>query len=242
LKKIIGVTPIKYAYSPGRLVNRITDTKKPCYEEKAFAGHCYCFIHFNHAYDNDHHSFLSGVEVGFIDSLIDNKNLTVRLMKKTKSFPWSLMVSIALVCVMSCDEQDEKLKVENDFDSKGKVARANKRAGAVNFDGSEGDPIDVATARNWTSNFRNTTEGPDEIVAHYFGTDIIQKILDEPGCVGIRIYYALDDAGEKKLLLVGVDANGENLLPLEGGRTNDEGDVVADYSWPCPDYCPGNGL
>lgn len=163
-------------------------------------------------------------------------------MKNPKSFPLSLITSMALVCVMSCDEQDEKLKVKSDFASNENVALVNKRVSGVRFDGSEGDALDITTARNWASNFRNTNENPDEILAHYFGTEIIQKILDQSGCVGIRIYYALDDAGEKKLLLVGVDANGENLLPLEGGRTSDEGDVVADYSWPCPDYCPGNGL
>lgn len=163
-------------------------------------------------------------------------------MKTPKSFPLSLIFSIAFVCVMSCDEQDEKLNVKSDFEPSANVRQANKRAGAANFNGSEGDVLDIATARNWTSNFRNTNESPNEILAHYFGAEIIQKILGQSGCVGIRIYYALDEAGEKKLLLVGVDANGENLLPLEGGRTSDEGDVVADYSWPCPDYCPGNGL
>ena len=77
---------------------------------------------------------------------------------------------------------------------------------------------------------------------HFFGSEIIQQILSESECVGIRIYYAIDENGEKKLILVGVDSNGENLLPAAGGKISDGGNQLADYSWPCPDYCPGNGL
>lgn len=153
-----------------------------------------------------------------------------------------LIVTIVFACVMSCDEQDERLETKAEFKSSENVNSANSRVGSIEFKGMEGDPLDIATAKKWTSNFRSKANASDEILAHYFGFEIIQKILGQEGCVGIRIYYALDDNGEKKLLLVGVDSKGENLLPLEGGRTSDDGDVVADYSYPCPDYCPGNGL
>lgn len=163
-------------------------------------------------------------------------------MKKIRSTTLLMIVTIAFACVMSCDEQDQKLETRNAFNLKSKSSdAANSRVGAVEFNGTEGDPLDLATAKKWTSNFRKGHENPDEILAHYFGTEIIQGILNQSGCVGIRIYYAIDDTGEKKLLLVGVDSNGQNLLPVEGGKTNEEV-VVADYSYPCPTYCPQNDL
>jgi hypothetical protein len=90
-------------------------------------------------------------------------------------------------------------------------------------------------AKAWTANYRETY--PVEIEAHFFGREIINQILSEEGCVGIRIYYALDENGNRQLLLVGVNANGDNLLP---SVTNNE-NIIADMSYPCPTFCPPTG-
>jgi hypothetical protein len=92
------------------------------------------------------------------------------------------------------------------------------------FNGSEGGPIPLVIAKQWTANYRATIN-PGETEAHYFGGDIIRRLLDEVGSVGIRMYYAIDDTGEKQLLLVGVDAEGNNLLPKEGTAANSTDDV-----------------
>lgn len=112
------------------------------------------------------------------------------------------------------------------------------------FNGSEGGPIPLPTARQWTANYRATIK-PGETEAHYFGADIIQRLLDEDGSVGIRMYYAIDDQGKKQLLLVGVDEDGNNLLPVEGAAksTEDEGaPIIVDQSFPCPPHCGNRPL
>lgn len=110
------------------------------------------------------------------------------------------------------------------------------------FDGTESGPIPLPTAKQWTANYRATI-APGDTLAHYFGGDIIRRVLKEPGCVGIRIYYAIDDKGQKKLLIVGADKNGDNLLPAEGTEARGEDDpIIVDMSSPCPDNCPDNGL
>lgn len=110
------------------------------------------------------------------------------------------------------------------------------------FDGTESGPIPLATAKEWTANYRATIK-PGETLAHYFGGDIIQKVLKEAGCVGIRVYYAIDDKGQKQLLIVGVDENGDNLLPAEVAEARGEDDfIIVDKSTSCPPQCPGNGL
>jgi hypothetical protein len=112
------------------------------------------------------------------------------------------------------------------------------------FNGSEGGPISLSTAKEWTANYRATIK-PGETEAHYFGGDIIRRLLNEDRSVGIRMYYAIDDSGKKQLLLVGVDEDGNNLLPKESANkaTIDSGDpIIVDVSIPCPTVCPNNPL
>lgn len=106
------------------------------------------------------------------------------------------------------------------------------------FNGSEGGPIPLPTAKEWTANYRKTIK-EGETRAHYFGKDTFYRLLNEDKCVGIRAYYAIDDKGSKQLLLVGVDENGNDLLPSEGTAAKEGGDELAimDFSYPCPAYC-----
>lgn len=154
---------------------------------------------------------------------------------------------LVFALVLSCNEQDETLNSKGTTSSGTVSGSQNRNSNSARtaeamFNGSEGDPIDLETAKRWAANYRATLKNPDDVQAHYFGFEIIQQILTQSGCVGMRIYYAIDENGEKKLLLVGVDSKGENLLPLEGGKTTDGGGTIADFSFPCPSTCPGTGL
>lgn len=105
------------------------------------------------------------------------------------------------------------------------------------FNGSESGPISLDTAKKWTANYRATIK-PGETEAHYFGGGVVRRLLDESRSVGIRAYYAIDDNGKKQLLLVGVDGDGNDLLPEGAASSNLEGDpIVVNHSYPCPPYC-----
>jgi hypothetical protein len=97
------------------------------------------------------------------------------------------------------------------------------------FTGDEGEEIPLSTASDWTANYRAAE--PGETKAFFFGQQIISNILAQEDCVGIRIYYAIDDEGAKELVMVGVDENGNDQT--EG--------IVADRAKPCPSYCDGGG-
>jgi len=163
--------------------------------------------------------------------------------------PLISLITFALVfaLVLSCNEQDES-PTAKDAVTSGSVSASqnrnskNARTGEIIFDGSEGDPIDYETAKKWAANYRATLENPDDIRGHFFGFEAIQQLLNESSCVGIRIYYALDETGNKKLLLVGVDASGEDLLPSASEALDGGGNIILDFSFPCPDYCSGGGL
>lgn len=96
----------------------------------------------------------------------------------------------------------------------------------MSFNGTEGAPIALTQAADWTANYRATiTSG--ETKAHFFGRDILEKILQQEGCMGIRIYYAQDDEGAKQIVLVGADAS-------EKDQTDG---TIAEFSVKCPAVC-----
>jgi hypothetical protein len=98
----------------------------------------------------------------------------------------------------------------------------------MSFTGNESHIITLTEATEWTKNYRESVplETP-KIKAHFFGINKLNQILSQEGCVGIRAYYAIDDDGEKQLVLVGAMANEEDMY--EG--------VILDRSVPCPTQC-----
>ncbi|MET4106797.1 hypothetical protein [Hymenobacter sp. UYP22] len=65
-------------------------------------------------------------------------------------------------------------------------------------------------ASDWTRNYR--TQNPSGIKGHSLPAATLQAILDQPTCVGVRAYYGLDDTGAPKLVLVGYDADNNDIL------------------------------
>ena len=108
------------------------------------------------------------------------------------------------------------------------------------FSGNESDSVSLEAGDHFIDNYN--VSNPSGIQAHFFGHEIIRQILSESNCIGIRCYYALNDAGVQQLLLVGVTSSGENILPIQtsGGRVSDGGGTIADVSSPCPTYCSGH--
>jgi len=53
---------------------------------------------------------------------------------------------------------------------------------------------------------------PADFAGHTIGRNIIDQILAQPGCVGMRFYNALNEEGRKTLVYVGIDAEGKDLI------------------------------
>lgn len=98
------------------------------------------------------------------------------------------------------------------------------------FDGKEGEQISLAEGAAMTANYRNS-DGAFGAKAHFIGKDIINNILAQAGCVGIRVYYGLDSNGNKELVFVGVTADQNDMTS----------GIVAERIKPCPPYCDDNG-
>lgn len=96
----------------------------------------------------------------------------------------------------------------------------------MTFTGNENHGITLTEAAEMTKNYRDTINTGDTI-AHAFGAQAIQAILDQTGCVGIRIYYGLDENGAQQLVLVGVDSSENDLY--QG--------LLAERAKKCPQSC-----
>jgi len=77
---------------------------------------------------------------------------------------------------------------------------------------------------------------PHDVHFYVIGRKIIDQILSQPGCVGINFYNAYNESGEKTLVYVGIDKNGNALVSYklvnnEGVLTEEKG-IVADKVLP----------
>lgn len=73
---------------------------------------------------------------------------------------------------------------------------------------------------------------PNENPWLFSGREILEKILSQPDCQGIRFYHALDEAGQKTLVSVGIDSQDEMITDIttvnvDGTFTKSKG-IVAD--------------
>jgi len=127
--------------------------------------------------------------------------------------------------------------------------------------GREGAEIDIKVATEWTKNHRHRT--PGGVVSQFFGQEIINRILQQPGCIGIRFYYAnakpltgwqrfvkkcfASSEGEVHLIMAGVTKDGEDQLPGSGthiqtfalkttaaAADSSSSAILGEQSVPCP--------
>jgi len=89
--------------------------------------------------------------------------------------------------------------------------------------------ITLTEAAAMTKKFRD--DNPvGTVIAHLFSREIIDEILAQPGCEGIRIYMAKDDSNVQTLVVTGVDVNKNDLY----------NGTLAEFTEKCPLNCPVN--
>ncbi len=82
------------------------------------------------------------------------------------------------------------------------------------------------------------TACPDGQRGFMLGRNILEKILAQPGCTGIRFHHAINQAGQKTVVYVGMDENGNDLLRhtmvTENGVIMSEEAIMADWAFAFP--------
>ena len=96
------------------------------------------------------------------------------------------------------------------------------------YTGSTNHLITLDQALKYVQNFR-TSDAASAIVIKgaYFDRGIFDKILAQPGCVGVRYYYAKKDDGTQSIVLVGVDSKNQDLTS----------GILGEDAVPCPPFC-----
>ncbi len=84
--------------------------------------------------------------------------------------------------------------------------------------------IPLAEAAALTKRHRDAN--PKAARSGAFHADQVIKLLSQPGCVALRIYYGLAADGTPNLILTGMDANGADLT----------GEIL-EKTYPCPPFC-----
>ena len=75
---------------------------------------------------------------------------------------------------------------------------------------------------------------PTENRGYLIGRNIIELILAQPGCVGMRFYYGLNEDNQKTLVYVGIDSQGNDLIKrtivMENGALTVADGIMGDRS------------
>jgi hypothetical protein len=88
--------------------------------------------------------------------------------------------------------------------------------------------ITLDVAKEWAKSWRSNP--PAKLAkGHLVPGDGLRELLAIEGVVDVRAYMGVDGTGTQKLMFVGVDADGKDLV----GANN----LVYDNTNPCPDKC-----
>ena len=90
--------------------------------------------------------------------------------------------------------------------------------------------ITLVQAKSWAKRW-NTTAPSNKTKAYLIPQEDITQLMQEAGVVNVRAYNGIDDTGVYKLMLVGVDANGKDMVDEANGQ------YVYDFTQPCPKVC-----
>ena len=96
------------------------------------------------------------------------------------------------------------------------------------FTGTEDNEISYNDAALLTQNYRDAqAPGSSYVKGEYFSKASLESILDQSNCVGIRIYYGLDENNVQRLVIVGTEDNENDMVT----------GVILENGTACPPFC-----
>ena len=74
-----------------------------------------------------------------------------------------------------------------------------------------------------------------------FEISAVQKLLATEGAAFLRVYYGMKENEEVDVILVAVNAEGEDILPSATAvSSSPEEPVILEDGFRCPEFCPGD--
>lgn len=80
------------------------------------------------------------------------------------------------------------------------------------FDGREGEFYTPEKAGEFTRRYRNARV--NTIEGGFIGREKLQAILDQPGCIGVRVYLGMEPDNSMNFVFVGADIQQNDILEV----------------------------
>jgi hypothetical protein len=77
-----------------------------------------------------------------------------------------------------------------------------------------GEAISHELAAKMIKDFNDAN--PSHQYCFHIGRNVIEQVLAQPGCVGMRIYRAVNEKGRETLVYAGIDSNGKTIFEYSG--------------------------
>jgi hypothetical protein len=90
--------------------------------------------------------------------------------------------------------------------------------------------ISLAEAATMTHAFQNAPQFQGLTVACLMDNNAYQQVMTQPGCVGVRTYFALDSSNNLTIVAVGVNSVGNDITS----------GIILDRAYTCPITCSIN--
>ena len=88
--------------------------------------------------------------------------------------------------------------------------------------------ITLDEAKEWATSWR-TNPPKDLAKGHLIPGEALSELLETEGVVNVRAYMGVDTTGTQKLMFVGVNNDGKDLI--------DANHLIYDNTQPCPKNC-----
>jgi len=97
--------------------------------------------------------------------------------------------------------------------------------------------ITLEKAQNWSARWKEEqSKGTEAPVTAFLipGIDVTQ-VMNEDKVIDVRAYLGIDETNTERLMIVGVDADGNDMID------DSKGFYIYDFTIPCPPNCNKKG-
>jgi hypothetical protein len=98
----------------------------------------------------------------------------------------------------------------------------------------------IGKYKNQKKNLLNSTLQADDVLpdCETFDRDAFDALLKQDGCTRVRIYFGMDEKNRVNLVIVGVDADDNDMVPQQTRSLEEDTSVIIEDGLRCPEMCP----
>ena len=144
------------------------------------------------------------------------------------------VVCVSAIAIISCEKVSVGGTVKTEPNSP-QLSIMEVNGAAALFTGKEDHSYPVQAAQEMMAAFQS--DNPFETYGWYFGREAIEWLLAQDGAVGIRIYGGFKPTGQFSPVILGVDAQGNDIGIYSDGlyKSLSDSTRILERAFPCCD-------